>query len=128
MNEALNATSTGLSATATFATFPFAIIIVSAIIIAILISALSSVWFRRLSKAFGLVGKSLLYFVKGILTVGTGYLIYWLVDFAGKAGKEIPLEYYGYAVGGYIGCSLIGWIATKIYNKLKEQKKKSKRR
>jgi hypothetical protein len=128
MSDAYNATSTGLSAMSSFTVWPLGLIAVSVILIAILLTALSSAWFKRLSKAFGLVGKSILYFIKGALTVGAGYLIYWLVEFAGKAGSEIPPEYYAYAIGGYIGCSLIGWIATKVYNKIKEQKKKSKRR
>jgi hypothetical protein len=111
MNE-MNATISGL-ATTTFSAFPLGIL-----------TALSSAWFRRFSKAFGYIATSILYFVKGLLTIGTGYLIY----VTSEVTSDIPPIYYVYVLLGYIGCSIIGYVTTKLYDKLKKQSKKNVRR
>jgi glucan phosphoethanolaminetransferase (alkaline phosphatase superfamily) len=126
MNE-MNATISGL-ATTTFSAFPLGIIVISVILTVLLLTALSSAWFRRFSKAFGYIATSILYFVKGLLTIGTGYLIYLLANVTSEVTSDIPPIYYVYVLLGYIGCSIIGYVATKLYDKLKKQSKKNVRR
>jgi len=95
------------------------VILVATIGIGILLMAFSTNYFKRFFKLFGLIGRSLFYFIKGALTVVAGYLIYYLGDLLGKTASQIPFEWIVCGIVFYVGCSVLGWIVTKVWRKIK---------
>lgn len=121
-------TTVGLSSLQTVGSwFPtLGLVLVATIAIGFLLIAFSTAWFKRFFKIFGIIGRSIFYFIKGALTVAAGYLIYYLGDLLGQTASQIPIEWIFYAIGFYIGCSLLGWFVTKIYGKIKTNYKEAR--
>ena len=122
-----NATMTGMSTVSSWLP-TLGVAIVATIGIGILLAAMSTNYFKRFFKLFGYIGRSVFYFIKGALTLASGYLIYYLGDLLGKSASQIPLEWIVYGITFYVGCSVLGWIVTKVWGRLKANYKKVKKK
>jgi len=102
------------------------LIVIVSILLGVLVAAYSSEWFKRFYKTFSVLGKSFTYFLRGSLLSGIVACAYWLFDMLSCLTSEgtIPWEYFVYAILGYVGMSIIGYYATKVYDALKARHKK----
>lgn len=125
-NTTYSAWTTGLSST-TWTLLPIALILV--FVLGIGLAFISYDWFKRYFKLIGFVGKSFIYFLKGLLVVLCGlaiYGLYWILSQLSEQGYVRP-EYYLYAIVGYFSISTLGYIADKYWKRMKEHRKKIKR-
>ena len=103
--------------------FPFITII---IIIAILVGlAISVVLSKKLLKFMEKIGVTLGYTFRGLAVSIFGIVLYSMLNVVGDSVTSIPLEYYLYGLIIFAIVTLIGYVSTKIYEKIMSNMKKA---
>jgi len=62
---------------------------------------------------------SLKYTVYGTGVATVGYVLYIICGLISQAGSAIDPIWIAYAIGGYAGLTVLGWVAAKIVNRIK---------
>lgn len=130
--QTYNTTLQGLTGINTFSSFLPMVFLVSVSLV-IIGMALYLPFFKRMRKGAEWFSRSLYYFVIGSGVLGTGSGIYFTIEFIGKTAEQsnLPWEviagYVIFALAGYFLIAGLGWLATKVYRRLKKNYKKVKK-